>query len=252
MLSVAVVTCAGRVPWRRRPCRGACPRARRPADALARAFACLDARTVDVDAHCDESITGGTVPAPELKCRARGGGLVTVNGPEEDPSVDRLDQLFARSKWEIEAHTRRAGRHRDRPLLHRRSRTAACRTAAVARERVPNRLRGSRHPRARRRRRAAPRGPGAASVAHARWTDRRLGRRRDHEKVLRRADGRRRLRPSGVVTRPTVRSTTASVSRPDPLQSALLAAAVPRLRNRHYRPDVQALEDEDVMETRQS
>jgi hypothetical protein len=42
------------------------------------------------------------------------------------------------------------------------------------------------------------------------------------------------------------------VSRPNPLQSALLAAAVPRLRNRHYRPDVQALEDEDVMETRQS
>jgi len=56
------------------------------------------------------------------------------------------------------------------------------------------------------------RGPGAASVANARWTDRRLGRRRDHEKVLRRADGRRRLRPSGVVTRPTVRSTTASLS----------------------------------------
>ena len=126
--------------------------------------------------------------------------------------MDRLDQLFARSEREIEAHADELGEHRDRPLLHRRSRTAARRTAAVGTEPGPNRSRGSRHPRARRHRRAAPRGPGPASVAHARWTDRRLGRRRDHQQVLRRTDGRRRLRPSGVVTRPTVRSSTGSLS----------------------------------------
>jgi hypothetical protein len=162
---------------------------------------------------------------------------VRVGGPEEDPSVDRLDQLFARSKREIEAHTDELGDTEtgDRPLLHRRSRTAARRTAAVGTEPAPHRSRGSRHPRARRHRRAAPRGPGPGSVANPRWRNRRLGRRRDHEQVLQRTDGRRRLRPPGVVTQPTVRSTTGSLScriPRSPRSPRRPPAAVLRLRNR--------------------
>jgi hypothetical protein len=47
--------------------------------------------------------------------------------------VDRLNQLFARSQREIQAHAG-VGRHRGRPLLHQRSRAAARRVAAVGAE----------------------------------------------------------------------------------------------------------------------
>ena len=99
--------------------------------------------------------------------------------------MDRLDQLFARSKREIEAHTDELGdTETGRYFIDEAAQLlAALRLWAQNQYRTDHAVRDILE--ARRRRCAAPRGPGAASTANARRRDRRLGRRRDHQQVLR-------------------------------------------------------------------
>ena len=65
------VTCAGRVRWQRRRTRGSCPRARRPVDAWPARSPTSTRGPSTSKLAATRALRGLTVPAPELKRRAR-------------------------------------------------------------------------------------------------------------------------------------------------------------------------------------